>query len=307
MRGRPSGPAVAGDTSEMHQPKRAASRRRAAVIVPLLAAGLAAPPATAGEKPLWELGVGVAPLTAPAYRGSEEQRSFLFPVPYIVYRGDRLKVDRGGARGLLWDTERVELDVSIDGAVPVDSTDDGARAGMEELDPILELGPSLKIRLADSDTGRLEFQLPVRAAIGVGDGSTHQEGWKAHPRLNYNAPDLVGAWDFGFNIGPKFGTRAFHAYYYDVGPEDVTPDRPAYAADGGYSGLSMLVSASRRFERYWIGSFVRYDNLAGATFEDSPLVETRHSVMAGLVVSWIFWRSEETVPVDPRAALASEQ
>lgn len=253
----------------------------------------------AAEEPLWELGVGVAPLTVPAYRGSEEQLGFVFPIPFVVYRGDRLKVDRSGARGLLWDSERVELDVSVDGAVPVESSDDSARAGMEELDPILELGPSLKIRLHESPEGRLELQLPVRAAIGIGDGSTHQEGWKAHPRLAYHAPSLVDGWDVGFNIGPKFGTRAFHAYYYDVGPGDVTPDRPAYSAPGGYSGLSMLVSASRRFDRLWVGSFLRYDNLAGAAFEDSPLVETRHAFMAGLAVSWVFWQSEETVRIEP--------
>lgn len=273
-----------------------------ALTAVLLAAG---GDARAAEKPLWELGVGVAPLSVPAYRGSEEQLGFVFPVPFIVYRGDRLKVDRSGARGLLWDSERIELDVSVDGAVPVDNDEDSARAGMEELDPILELGPSLKVRLADTDTGRLEFRLPVRAAIGIGDGSTHQEGWKIHPRLNYHAPGLVGGWDMGFNIGLKFATRDYHAYYYDVGPADVTPERPAYSASGGYSGLSMLVSASRRFDDLWVGSFLRYDNLSGATFEDSPLVETRHAVMAGLVVSWVFWQSQETVRIEPRAGTAT--
>jgi outer membrane scaffolding protein for murein synthesis (MipA/OmpV family) len=244
--------------------------------------------------------IGVAPVTFPAYRGSDEQRSFTFPIPYVVYRGDRLRVDRGGARGILWDTDNVEVDLSIDGAIPVDSTDDGPRAGMEELDPILELGPSFRIELADMDDGRLEFRLPVRAAIGIGDGSTHHEGWKVHPMLNYNAPALVDGWDVGFNIGPKFASRDFHAYYYDVGAADVTSERPAYRASAGYSGLSMLVSASRRFERFWVGSFLRYDNLQGAAFEDSPLVETDHAISAGVAISWILWRSEESVSVDPR-------
>lgn len=259
----------------------------------------------AADKPLWELGVGVAPVTFPAYRGADEQVSYTFPIPYVVYRGERLRVDRGGARGMLWDSDNVEVDLSFDGAIPVDSTDDGPRAGMEELDPILEVGPSLKVGLADTDRGRLEFRLPVRAAIAIDDGSTRQEGWKVHPMLNYNAPGLVDGWDVGFNIGPKFASRDFHAYYYDVRAADVTADRPAYRASAGYSGLSMLVSASRRFERFWVGSFLRYDNLRGATFDDSPLVETDHAISVGVAISWIFWQSEETVSVDPRAELAA--
>ena len=279
----------------------------AAIIRPLtgVALAMAVPAIHAAEKPLWELGVGVAPVTFPAYRGADEQVSYTFPIPYVVYRGDRLRVDRGGARGMLWDSEDVEVDLSFDGAIPVDSTDDGPRAGMEELDPIIEVGPSLKVRLAETESGRLEFRLPVRAAIAINDGSTRQEGWKVHPILNYNAPGLVDGWDVGFNIGPKFASRDFHAYYYDVGAADVTPERPAYRASAGYSGLSMLVSASRRFERFWVGSFLRYDNLQGATFEDSPLVETDHAISAGVAISWILWQSEQTVRVDPREALAT--
>lgn len=261
--------------------------------------------AEAAEKPLWELGVGVAPVTFPTYRGADEQRSFTFPIPYIIYRGERLRSGRDGARGMLWDSDNVEVDLSFDGAIPVDSTDDGPRAGMEELDPILEVGPSLKVRLVDTESGRLEFRLPVRAAIAIDDGSTRKEGWKVHPMLNYNAPGLVDGWDVGFNIGPKFASRDFHAYYYDVGAADVTPDRPAYRADAGYSGLSMLVSASRRFDRFWVGSFLRYDNLEGATFDDSPLVEADHAISAGVAISWIFWQSDETVRVDSRESLAA--
>ena len=62
----------------------------------------------------------------------------------------------------------------------------------------------------------------------------------------------------------------------------------------------MLVSASRRFDRFWVGSFLRYDNLEGATFDDSPLVETDHAISAGIAISWILWQSDETVRVDPR-------
>jgi hypothetical protein len=44
-----------------------------------------------------------------------------------------------------------------------------------------------------------------------------------------------------------------------------------------------------------MGGFIRYDNLSGAAFDDSPLLETRHSVMGGFAVAWIFKKSSRTV------------
>ena len=44
-----------------------------------------------------------------------------------------------------------------------------------------------------------------------------------------------------------------------------------------------------------IGAFARYDNLDGAVFADSPLVETREYFVFGLVFAWILGASDETV------------
>ena len=62
-------------------------------------------------RPRWEIGAGVAALSMPAYRGSSEQRGYLLPVPYAVYRGEVLKVDREKVSGMLFTSERVKLDV----------------------------------------------------------------------------------------------------------------------------------------------------------------------------------------------------
>ena len=70
---------------------------------------------------------------------------------------------------------------------------------------------------------------------------------------------------------------------------------PVYSASGGYSGTVIVASLSRRFNRIWMGGFVRYDNLSGADFDNSPLVETEHSLMGGFAVSWIFMKSAKTV------------
>ena len=236
------------------------------------------------------------PSTYPAYRGSDDQQYYLLPFPYVVYRGEFLRIDREGMRARLFDTDRVEINVSVNGAVPVNSDDSDARSGMPDLDPTFEIGPSLNIVLdRPSPKHTLKLKLPVRSVIATDLGSTEQAGWIFNPHLNLGSTGVLGGWNTGLSIGPLFGSRKYHAYYYEVAPEYSTATRPVYSASGGYSGTVIVASLSRRFNRIWMGGFVRYDNLSGADFDNSPLVETEHSLMGGFAVSWIFMKSAKTV------------
>ncbi|MHA7834424.1 MAG: MipA/OmpV family protein, partial [Algiphilus sp.] len=62
--------------------------------------------------PLWELGLGAAGISLPAYPGSDEQQFFGAPFPYVVYRGRVLRADDDGVRGLFFSSEGVRLEVS---------------------------------------------------------------------------------------------------------------------------------------------------------------------------------------------------
>jgi hypothetical protein len=62
--------------------------------------------------------------------------------------------------------------------------------------------------------------------------------------------------------------------------------------------MQYLVGLSKRFPKFWVGSFVRYDNLSGSTFEDSPLVRQKDYFAAGLAISWIISESSTRVMVD---------
>ena len=114
-------------------------------VVPAALLALCACAAHADPRPLWELGAGAAVISFPDYRGSNEQRQYLLPLPYLVYRGEVLQVDRDKVRGLLFKRDRVELDVSVNGSVPIRSSHNAARSGMPDLDPTLELGPSSNV------------------------------------------------------------------------------------------------------------------------------------------------------------------
>jgi outer membrane scaffolding protein for murein synthesis (MipA/OmpV family) len=254
--------------------------------------------ATAEERPLWELGAGLFPSSFPAYRGSESRKNYLLPFPYLVYRGDIFKVDRRGARALLFDSDRLKLNLSFNAAIPVKSKDTNARDGMPDLDPTFEIGPLLNIRLAGKGSGRtLSLRLPVRYVIATDLNSVEHVGWVFQPALNLDTK-FSEKWNVGVSTGPLFADQDFHHYYYGVETRYATPERPAYRAKSGYNGLATIFSFSRRFSQIWVGGFLRYDNLSGVSFNDSPLLETDHSVMGGISVAWIFSESSKMVSAE---------
>lgn len=266
--------------------------RLLALVLALLAASARAEPL-----PLWELGAGA--ISLPDYRGSDERRSYLFPVPYLVYRDRHLRVDREGARAVLMESTRFELNISANLAPPVNSDDNRARQGMPHLDPTFEVGPQAQLTLLGSQASdtRLDLRLPARAVVATDLSYVDAEGFVFYPHLDLRLrPVALGhKWNLGLQTGALFATRKYHQYFYGVDGRFATPQRPAYSAPGGYSGAVALASLSRRFEKVWVGGFVRYDALSGAAFEDSPLVKRKSSFMAGIAFAYVFAVSEEKV------------
>jgi outer membrane scaffolding protein for murein synthesis (MipA/OmpV family) len=254
------------------------------------------------EKPLWELGLGLAALRMPDYRGSDESRNYLLPYPYLIYRGDILKIDKESISGRLFKTDRLLLDISLFGNMPVDSSENSARSGMPDLDPTFQVGPSLEIKLLENKQEHYKWTLalPVRAVYAVDFPSLHHEGWVFNPKLEFEKADFIP--DTGLNLsisaGPMFATRAYHEYYYSVDPAYATPARPAYAAGGGYSGSVLTVGLNKQYKQYNFNAFVNMDFLRGAVFEDSPLVKDKNSYIVGFAVSRFFLKSKRTVTTD---------
>jgi outer membrane scaffolding protein for murein synthesis (MipA/OmpV family) len=265
-----------------------------------LVAGLVAIPVHAVERPLWEAGVGLGGLWLPDYRGSDESRGYVLPFPYAIYRGEILKADREGVRAEFVDSDRIRFEIAVNASQPVRSSSNEARQGMPDLKGSFEVGPALVVNLARSEDRamKLDFRLPVSTGVTIG-GGFKGIGWQTSPRLNLDVFD-VGGWsglNLGLAAGPIFQDRRRDAYFYDVADPYVRPGRPAYRSGGGYAGAQLLGALSKRFDRYWIGAFARADTLAGATFEDSPLVRRRSYFAGGIGFAWIFGQSRETVDV----------
>lgn len=239
-------------------------------------------------KPQWELGLGAAYASFPAYRGSASQHKYLLPFPYITYRSERFSVDREGMRGELFKSKRWGINLSADATVPVDS-DEGLRKGMSSLSPVLEFGPSLEYLIYESDRLKWRLRLPIRGAIAIEGKSITYEGVIFQPNMALNSKN--GHWKLGASFGPLFGSKDYHDYYYGIPNQYATPQRPTYQAKGGYSGMRLTMGAGRYYNNLWLGMFMRYDNLNGAVFEDSPLVEKNSAVSVGVAIAWIFRKS----------------
>lgn len=262
------------------------------ISLPLIVALGACTNASAEPEHLWEIGIGGAVGSFPAYRGAKAQHTYFLPVPFVTYRGDWISFDREGLRGKLFESERWRLELSADAMVPVER-DDGMREGMPELAPMLELGPSLEYLIEDSGATQWRLRLPLRSTLSVDLPSIAPEGLMFHPNLAVD--HRHGGWEFGGSFGPLFASDGYHDYYYGVSSAYETPDRPRYEAEAGYSGTRLTLGASRYFKDYWFGMFIRYDDLSGASFTDSPLVEKESAVMGGMALTWLFQRSETMV------------
>jgi hypothetical protein len=145
---------------------------------------------------------------------------------------------------------------------------------------------------------KLDLRMPVRAALTV-EAIPKVIGWTFTPRLALDIKDPWGSpgWNLGVLSGPLFADRRYHAYFYSVAPQYATLDRPAYQADSGYAGTQFIAALSKRFPKFFVGAYARYDTLSGATFVDSPLVQRRSYMSGGIGFSWIISKSSQMVEV----------
>jgi outer membrane scaffolding protein for murein synthesis (MipA/OmpV family) len=254
--------------------------------------------AAAQAKPLWEVGLGLGAIAFEDYRGSATTHAYPVPVPYIIYRGEFLQADRDGVRGKLFNQDWLEINVSGNLTTPV--RNDSERSGMPELRTTVELGPSFDFHLFKSadQKYKLDLRMPLRVAATV-QSSPKWIGGTFTPRLNLDMLDPFGyaGWNLGLALGPEFADRRYNDYFYSVAPQYATLTRPPYQAAGGYAGTQSLAALSKRFRKFWVGAYTRYDLLQGAAFIDSPLVQRHSYWSAGIGFAWMIGQSSRLVNV----------
>jgi len=268
----------------------------------LIAAIIFSPASFAQQLPLWEFGIGFGALHLPFYRGADTTSNLVVPFPYLVYRGDWFKIDESGVHHRLFISDRAKLELSLSGGVPVPSGDtDSIRAGMPDLDPTVEFGPSLEINLWENERDKrsLWMNLPLRATVSVSAAEIDHQGWAFAPYIEYVLKSRKpGDWKTGLAFGPLYADEEYHNYFYEVTSEFAKPSRLEYHSRGGYSGSRITLTLQKNIREVWLGAFLRFDSLAESAFEDSPLRTSDYYRAVGFAMTWVFTKSRTLVEVD---------
>ncbi|BHH86329.1 MipA/OmpV family protein [Desulforhopalus sp. 52FAK] len=248
--------------------------------------------------PLYEYGVVGLAAQLPHYRGSDEYSSYAFPLPYFIYRGEKIKANRDGLRGIFWRNAHFQTDISISGNPPV-TDDNDAREGMGELDGLVEIGPALRFYFYDYGERESFFlQWNIRAGFSFGfDGGldVSYQGLISDFSLVYRNASLFRDQNVRIHMktGPQFSDSELHSYFYEVSEQYVTDRREQYTAEAGYGGWQVSGGIVKELTpKFWLSFYGRYINSSGAAFEDSPLVETTDNYVVGTMLLWKFGESE---------------
>jgi len=241
----------------------------------------------------WTIGIGLGVFNYHFYPGAKQTRQLILPAPYFTYRSPKFEVDRG-IKSFIYNSETIIIDLSADFALPVDSDETLARKAMPDLDFVLQFGPSLEFMLNDKNKNYFDarFELPVRVAVAVDPGSIENIGYLFEPRFTLKHERLSNTGlSHKATFGLKFATQDFHAYYYDVAPAFATATRAEYKSDAGFGGSFVNYRVSYKTNDFIYWTFIRYQSLRGAQFEDSPLVLQNDYYFFGAGFAWIFAQS----------------
>ena len=255
-------------------------------------------PNGAPTRPLWELGVAAGGFYSPDYPAADKNSLHVLALPNLIYRGDFFRMGRDSiAKGVFFENDYAELNVSLAASFNANSSDNSARRGMPDLDYLAEIGPQLKIKLGGLYGGRTEVQLPVRAVFSTDFGRVDQRGFLFNPKLSHERRNIFNSGiDLGSSIGSSFATKKLQEYFYRVEPQFATASRPAYEADGGYLGSDMTLGLSYGItDRVRVYAGWRVGYYGGAANEESPLFRQKvgTSVYAGF--TWSLYQSDTRV------------
>lgn len=242
--------------------------------------------------PLWEIGAFAFGVTQQAYPGSDTQLQRALALPYLVYRGQWLRADRETVGLRAVKTDRMELDLGVAASFGGGDDEIEARRGMRELGTLVELGPRLKWQLGEGlGRGRWRAELPLRGVFDLNDGGSYR-GLAFEPKLLFER-QTAGGWRYGTALSAIIADRRLADDFYGVGPQDVAPGRPAYAARGGLVTTRLSLSVSRSVGPDWrIFGVARYDTVQGAANENSPLVRQKGGGSLGVGLTYTFARSQ---------------
>lgn len=246
------------------------------------------------SKPLYELGIGNVGFYSPHYPGSEQSDFRNAVLPLVIYRGEYVHADQEGISGDISKKDWYTLDLSVAAAFPANSEDNDARRGMDDLDWLVEIGPSFEIHLYKSSLENLDLRLQPRAIVSSDFSHTAYRGWKQHLMFYYEKREFFKKnLTLFLRAGSIYGSEKINDYFYEVGANDITSDREKFDARAGYIeshfdiGLSYIPNDTMDFYLGFQRNFYK-----GAKNRNSPLHRAEDAYSVGIGMTWVLFKSK---------------
>jgi outer membrane scaffolding protein for murein synthesis (MipA/OmpV family) len=254
-------------------------------------------------RPVWEVGAFAAVFNTPEYPAAGQNQSNVIAAPYVIYRGEVLRIGDGSiARAVAVDKSWYELDVSLAASFGANSDDNEDRAGMPDLDFMFEVGPQLRMRVAEfefAQNGRSElfFNLQARAAFSTDFSGIDHRGYVLQPQLAYRQRGwLSEKTALSIRISPSWASEDLQDYFYQVDQAFATSERPLFDAKGGYMGTNLSASVSFNATediRVFVGGNMNLHS--SAQNKNSPLFKEKSTYSFGVGMVWRLWQSQRKV------------
>ncbi|MFM9999013.1 MAG: MipA/OmpV family protein [Burkholderiaceae bacterium] len=269
----------------MHFHSRLAAACACAVAFPCAAQPSSAPP-------LWEIGAVGLVASQQAYPGANQQINRGLALPFLIYRGDVFRVDRGNLGIRAVKTPEFEIDIGVGGSFGSSSRQLDARRGMPDLGTLVEVGPRLKWNIAQLDGGaRVRAEFPLRGVFDL-DDRLASKGAVFEPELSFGQRESEG-WSYAAAVGAVWGDRRLASTFYGVAPVYAGASRSAYTAASGLIAWRLSATVSRKLSQdIRLFGYVRTDSVQGAANAASPLVLRKDGVSAGMVLAYTWKQSE---------------
>ena len=256
------------------------------------------------EKPVWELGLGLASFRGFDYPASADTNNVSIVLPFFIYRDEIVRVAGRGVGAVAFESPRVKIDLSVGGSLNAESSGNSTRAGLPDLDFLFEFGPRLNVLLSKQnfDSGSRatwRWLSGARAAFSTDFVALDTRGFVLSSEVELNLRNVLGSdFDFRFNVGTEWATRRLQDFFYSVPAAFATPTRSAFSASSGYLGSAISFGFGYRVTpAIRIFASATYENFNGAANSNSPLFETDETTTLAFAVVWTAKSSKRTIAV----------
>lgn len=247
----------------------------------------------------WDYGIGLGAVYFEQYPSSDQFSFLAVPAPTFQYRGKIVRADdKDGAHIYLYKGNSFSVELAGVGYPALDSSNNDARKGMEDLPWLIALGPEIVSRTIE----HFEFGLGAYQALTTDFQMTRASGAIFEGRATYHFDYPFAAYgpfqEHGASTGRltfsmKGGSEEFQNIYFEVPAKDVTANRPAFDARDGFLNYNISYFQNFKSGRFSINLGATLSSYDLSANRASPLHKSDHNLTALIGMNYILGGSSK--------------